>query len=306
MAVEPKLDTNLVWKNVYTRLPVNIDFQRLPKTSRDFQRLPKFPKVSQRLPKTSKDFQRHPKNTKDFRRHPKTPKDFQRHPKNSKDFQRSSTACVVLLNAETCHLYTANIGDSGFMVVRRGEVVRRSEEQQHYFNTPFQLSLPPPGYRQEVLSDRPDSAVTEDFPVEDGDVILVATDGVFDNLPHNLIVNELVKVGKNEGFITKQAVDDADSLTIQTAIEMSSSTQITVVGEDVDLLILLIALAPAERNIYFLKPKKGNVLRQNGTVPANYKPILNNRAISFSHIPLGVVIPHHVSLKKESWNASNS
>ncbi|CAH1179978.1 unnamed protein product [Phaedon cochleariae] len=80
------------------------------------------------------------------------------------------------------------------MVVRRGEVVRRSEEQQHYFNTPFQLSLPPPGYRQEVLSDRPDSAVTEDFPVEDGDVILVATDGVFDNLPHNLIVNELVKV----------------------------------------------------------------------------------------------------------------
>ncbi|KAH1025539.1 hypothetical protein HUJ05_010247 [Dendroctonus ponderosae] len=106
---------------------------------------------------------------------------------------RSSTACVVFLNRENSTLYTANIGDSGFMVVRRGRVVRRSEEQQHYFNTPFQLSLPPPGYRADVLSDRPESASSDNFPVEDGDVILVATDGVFDNLPQNIILNELIK-----------------------------------------------------------------------------------------------------------------
>ncbi|XP_060522581.1 protein phosphatase PTC7 homolog [Cylas formicarius] len=105
----------------------------------------------------------------------------------------SSTACVVLLNRENSTLYTANIGDSGYMVVRRGKVVRRSEEQQHYFNTPFQLSLPPPSYRAGVLSDRPDSASTDNFLVEDGDVILVATDGVFDNLPQNIILNELIK-----------------------------------------------------------------------------------------------------------------
>lgn len=106
----------------------------------------------------------------------------------------SSTACVVVLNRENSRLYTANIGDSGFMVVRRGRVVHKSEEQQHYFNTPFQLSLPPPGYQADVLSDQPDSAMTDNFPVEDGDVILVATDGVFDNLPQNLLVNELCKV----------------------------------------------------------------------------------------------------------------
>lgn len=106
----------------------------------------------------------------------------------------SSTACVVVLNRENSTLYTANIGDSGYMVVRGGRVIHRSEEQQHYFNTPFQLSLPPPNYQAEVLSDQPDSAITENFPVEDGDVILVATDGVFDNLPQNLLVNELTKV----------------------------------------------------------------------------------------------------------------
>lgn len=80
------------------------------------------------------------------------------------------------------------------MVVRQGQLVRKSEEQQHYFNTPFQLSLPPPGYQADVLSDQPDSAITDHFPVEDGDVILVATDGVFDNLPQNLLLHELIKV----------------------------------------------------------------------------------------------------------------
>lgn len=107
---------------------------------------------------------------------------------------------MVVLNRENSTLYTANIGDSGYMVVRRGRIIHRSEEQQHYFNTPFQLSLPPPGYQADVLSDRPDSASTDNFPVEDGDVILVATDGVFDNLPQNLLVNELVKVSLKRVF----------------------------------------------------------------------------------------------------------
>lgn len=38
---------------------------------------------------------------------------------------------------------------------------------------------------------RPEAADTSNFPVEDGDVILVATDGVFDNVPDQLLVSEL-------------------------------------------------------------------------------------------------------------------
>ena len=37
----------------------------------------------------------------------------------------SSTACVAILNHEDCKLYTANIGDSGFLVFRGGQVVHR-------------------------------------------------------------------------------------------------------------------------------------------------------------------------------------
>lgn len=85
------------------------------------------------------------------------------------------------------------------MVVRKGEIVHRSEEQQHYFNTPFQLSVPPPGHGN-VLSDSPESADTLSFPVKDGDVILVATDGVFDNVPTNLLLDTLKEVFTDQHF----------------------------------------------------------------------------------------------------------
>lgn len=66
----------------------------------------------------------------------------------------SSTACILILEHESNNLFTVNIGDSGFLVVRKGQVVHKSEEQQHYFNTPFQLALPPPGHHGSALSDR--------------------------------------------------------------------------------------------------------------------------------------------------------
>lgn len=69
----------------------------------------------------------------------------------------SSTACIVVLDRQSHQLHTANLGDSGFLVVRGGEVVHRSDEQQHYFNTPFQLSIAPPGAEGAVLSDRWDA-----------------------------------------------------------------------------------------------------------------------------------------------------
>lgn len=60
----------------------------------------------------------------------------------------------MILDRSESIMRAANIGDSGFMVVRGGRVVHRSHEQQHYFNTPYQLSLPPPGHDRNVLSDR--------------------------------------------------------------------------------------------------------------------------------------------------------
>ena len=66
----------------------------------------------------------------------------------------SCTACIVSLYKQENTLYTANLGDSGFLVIRSGKVLHRSEEQQHYFNTPFQLAMAPTRLEGVVLSDR--------------------------------------------------------------------------------------------------------------------------------------------------------
>jgi len=120
----------------------------------------------------------------------------------------SSTACVAILNHADGKLYTANIGDSGFLVFRGGRVVHRSQEQQHYFNTPFQLSLPPPNMATEVLSDAPESADRYEFSVKHGDVILLATDGIFDNIPDSVLVKEV-------GSLQRGRVNAPDAAEIQ-------------------------------------------------------------------------------------------
>lgn len=59
---------------------------------------------------------------------------------NQIDFS-SSTACVVVVHQNV--LYTANLGDSGFLIYRNGKILHKSQEQTHYFNAPFQLTLLP-------------------------------------------------------------------------------------------------------------------------------------------------------------------
>ncbi|XP_068159232.1 protein phosphatase PTC7 homolog [Drosophila tropicalis] len=106
----------------------------------------------------------------------------------------SSTACILTLCREDSMLYAANIGDSGFIVVRNGAIVCRSAEQQHFFNTPFQLSGPPPGHGLSVLTDGPECADSIKFACMLGDVILLATDGVYDNVPDDLLIRVLNEV----------------------------------------------------------------------------------------------------------------
>ncbi|KYN17594.1 hypothetical protein ALC57_10109, partial [Trachymyrmex cornetzi] len=57
-----------------------------------------------------------------------------------------------------------------------------------------------------------------------------------------------------------QAFEDADTLIVQTAIEHSDIyDNVEIVGEDVDLLVLLTGLAQGKENIFFHKPAKGKV-----------------------------------------------
>ncbi|KAI3924356.1 hypothetical protein MKW98_032557 [Papaver atlanticum] len=73
-------------------------------------------------------------------------------------------------------LRAVNVGDSGFVVLRRGCNIYHSPTQQHFFNCPYQLST---GGNH----DTPSSADVLEFKeVMAGDVIVMGTDGLFDNL----------------------------------------------------------------------------------------------------------------------------
>lgn len=144
--------------------------------------------------------------------------------KTTKSFG-SATALVATLNVAGSELGVANLGDSGLRLIRRQSapqptddshpsehqkqgafttghhVFRRTREQQHAFNCPFQLARLPgpedfdrlceqgktalvravqntPSNRQ----DRPGHADLYTFPVQEGDLVVLGTDGVFDNL----------------------------------------------------------------------------------------------------------------------------
>ncbi|KAJ2715627.1 hypothetical protein H4R19_001095 [Coemansia spiralis] len=94
----------------------------------------------------------------------------------------SSTACVVVLRGD--ELRVANLGDCGLTVVRQGDMVYRTEEQQHSFNYPYQLGTEP-------HSDKPSDAQVFRLKIQKGDVIIVGSDGVFDNLFDEDILEEV-------------------------------------------------------------------------------------------------------------------
>lgn len=59
----------------------------------------------------------------------------------------------------------------------------------------------------------------------------------------------------------KQSEDDADLMIVETAIDQSrTDSKVAIVSEDTDVLVLLTALSPREKEIYFIKPKRGKTV----------------------------------------------
>lgn len=118
----------------------------------------------------------------------------------------SSTAVICVLDREAHKMYAANLGDSGFLVIRGQELVSSSSEQQHRFNAPYQLAVVPPHLQGRSINDHPSSADLYSVDVRSGDVIVVATDGFFDNVFNQDTVERVsrqVSSGKSAGQIAR-------------------------------------------------------------------------------------------------------
>eukprot|EP00403_Amphidinium_massartii_P023860 CAMPEP_0178398170 /NCGR_PEP_ID=MMETSP0689_2-20121128/14635_1 /TAXON_ID=160604 /ORGANISM="Amphidinium massartii, Strain CS-259" /LENGTH=566 /DNA_ID=CAMNT_0020018925 /DNA_START=89 /DNA_END=1790 /DNA_ORIENTATION=- len=120
----------------------------------------------------------------------------------------AATAIVAKLGNDSDHIGVACVGDSGLMLLRPETIgrhttycfVSRTKEQQHQFNLPFQLTrLPLPAdfgeqWKDALVAatiklndtdrkmDEPSDADPYSWKVQHGDLLVMGSDGLFDNL----------------------------------------------------------------------------------------------------------------------------
>lgn len=128
----------------------------------------------------------------------------------AKVIQGSSTACLIVLSGST--LQTLNIGDSGFMIIRDGKIFYRFKEQLHSFNYPYQLGT--------ASTNVPSDASYVPIEVKEGDIAIVGSDGLFDNLFDGEILDILLtQSNSNENIaeiLAKTAYMKSQSANLET------------------------------------------------------------------------------------------
>mmetsp|Transcript_20942 Transcript_20942/g.51459 ORF Transcript_20942/g.51459 Transcript_20942/m.51459 type:complete len:635 (+) Transcript_20942:95-1999(+) len=126
----------------------------------------------------------------------------------------SCTACVAFFDNYRHQLHFSNLGDSGIIVLRhidsdvagslkRDKTTPRlerksdlrvafvSQQQLHSFNHPYQLGWTGEEMRDESSFNTAQDTCTTSIHVRRGDIIIMATDGLFDNVD----VDEIAEVG---------------------------------------------------------------------------------------------------------------
>jgi serine/threonine protein phosphatase PrpC len=130
----------------------------------------------------------------------------------------SSTVCLLSLkfNDETqfIQLSTCNLGDSGYMLMRGGQVVFKSDAQSHRYNAPYQIGCTPPELLEhDLYRDTPKDSICLTHEIKAGDFLVLSTDGLFDNLYEDeiaLIINNHIQ---NHSQDTKTVINPLPRIT---------------------------------------------------------------------------------------------
>lgn len=93
--------------------------------------------------------------------------------------QGSTTLCSAILEHETGVLSVTNVGDSGAFLIRKGQVLFKTKPGVEGFNAPHQVGFDHAGNPYGSIAQMQKRSAVK---AEAGDVLVLATDGVLDNL----------------------------------------------------------------------------------------------------------------------------
>ena len=108
----------------------------------------------------------------------------------------SSTALIARVERGASRIHIANLGDADALLLRRGGAVSaawgiaaRTATQQVAFNQPFQLGFGGQGHSRRFQA--PADAQIYEWPATAGDVLLIASDGLADNVDDAELLEEV-------------------------------------------------------------------------------------------------------------------
>ena len=144
-----------------------------------------------------------------------------------------STACVAVASPKG-EVEIANLGDSGFLHIRTGAIRHASEAQIHAFNTPYQLAVIPEAMRKRQqafgnsqLADMPRDSAVSKHSLKHGDVLVFATDGVWDNLSSSEVLRTVgqIMVAAGAWRDTGKGIEVTEELPILTTVKIEDVNQ---------------------------------------------------------------------------------
>ncbi|CCH58119.1 hypothetical protein TBLA_0A03190 [Henningerozyma blattae CBS 6284] len=138
----------------------------------------------------------------------------------------STTALVAHLDPKGC-LQIANLGDSWCGVFRDNKLIFQTENQLLGFNTPFQLSIIPDSFlkarnqnKNSYIQNLPSDADEYSFQLKPNDIVILATDGVTDNIATGDIELYLKDNYDNKQLNNKE-LQDLTSKLVQNIVKIS-------------------------------------------------------------------------------------
>jgi protein phosphatase PTC7 len=117
----------------------------------------------------------------------------------------ASTAVVASIS-ENGILQALNVGDSYCIVIRDGRITAKTREISHYWECPYQLSEDSP--------DRPKDGTKLNVELMSGDLVIMGSDGIFDNMDDDMLVEVAENGPRKASAIARRIVDLSRKLSL--------------------------------------------------------------------------------------------